>query len=447
MKKIKLSLSLILLSTMAFAQVHTDDAGNVGIGTKTPEHKLSVLGNISSTIGSNEGGALFLENTFKTANDASYRWALYNMTGSYGNSLQFWNYNKNFTVYGPKLTIRDDGNVGIGTSNPTSKLDVIGTIQGRAVIKLLDYSNIVKADFAYDSAIDQMYLYGYKPNSIFSIYTGGKRQFDITSTGNVGIGNTSPEHKLSVSGNISSKTSTNEGGAIFLENDSKTATDVSYRWALYNMTGSYGNSLQFWNYNREFTAYGPKLTIADDGSVGIGTTTPTAKLQVNGSAKFQGNTFFTGDYSEWFDEANRPLAIAYNRNSNVYLVAGTSTGNVGIGTNAPREKLSVNGKIRAHEIKVEQANWPDYVFEDSYKNLSLKEVEKFIKKNKHLPDMPTAAAIEKNGLALGEIVKLQQQKIEELTLHLIQQEKLISTALEKIDIQQKEIQNLKKHKK
>src|SRR5690606_16583242 len=56
-----------------------------------------------------------------------------------------------------------------------------------------------------------------------------------------------------------------------------------------------------------------------------------------------------------------------------------SNGNVGIGTETPREKLSVNGKIRAKEIKVETANWPDYVFEENYRFPNLKETEHFIK--------------------------------------------------------------------
>jgi hypothetical protein len=99
------------------------------------------------------------------------------------------------------------------------------------------------------------------------------------------------------------------------------------------------------------------------------------------------------------------------------------TGNVGIGTINPTEKLSVKGKIRAQEIKVEAVNWPDYVFDEGYKVETLKELESYIKTNKHLPGMPTAKQIETDGLELGEMVKLQQQKIEELTLHLIEKDK------------------------
>ncbi|MDQ0638309.1 hypothetical protein QF042_001874 [Pedobacter sp. W3I1] len=94
-------------------------------------------------------------------------------------------------------------------------------------------------------------------------------------------------------------------------------------------------------------------------------------------------------------------------------------GNIGMGTLSPREKLSVNGNIRAREIKVEATNWPDYVFEEGYNIGTLKGLESYIKTNKHLPEMPSAAEIETNGLAVSEMFKLQQKKIEELTLYLI----------------------------
>ena len=100
-----------------------------------------------------------------------------------------------------------------------------------------------------------------------------------------------------------------------------------------------------------------------------------------------------------------------------------TNGNVGIGTLTPQEKLSVNGKIRAKEIKVETANWPDYVFSDNYQPKSLPELEQFIKKNKHLPEVPSAQEVEQNGVELGEMNKILLKKIEEMTLFLIEQNK------------------------
>ncbi|MBO9675436.1 MAG: hypothetical protein J7577_18450 [Sphingobacteriaceae bacterium] len=119
-------------------------------------------------------------------------------------------------------------------------------------------------------------------------------------------------------------------------------------------------------------------------------------------------------------------------------------GNIGMGTLSPREKLSVNGNIRAREIKVEATNWPDYVFEEGYKVGTLQELESYIKINKHLPDMPGAKEIEDKGVALGEIVKMQQKKIEELTLFLIEHEHRMKEQAKILVRQKKEISQFKK---
>ena len=113
-------------------------------------------------------------------------------------------------------------------------------------------------------------------------------------------------------------------------------------------------------------------------------------------------------------------------------------GNIGVGTLLPKEKLSVNGKIRAHEIKVETSNWPDFVFEEGYEIGKLKELESYIKMYKHLPNMPSAKEVETNGIALGEMVKLQQQKIEELTLHLIEKDKQVNSLLKRMNAFEKQ---------
>ena len=98
-------------------------------------------------------------------------------------------------------------------------------------------------------------------------------------------------------------------------------------------------------------------------------------------------------------------------------------GNVGIGTATPSEKLSVNGNIRAKEIKVETANWPDYVFAKDYQLQPLTEVEAFINKNQHLPGLPNKEAVAAEGVNLGEMNRKLLEKVEELTLHIIRLEK------------------------
>ena len=110
-----------------------------------------------------------------------------------------------------------------------------------------------------------------------------------------------------------------------------------------------------------------------------------------------------------------------------------SMGNMGIGTTDTKGyKLAVNGKIRTQEIKVEAANWPDYVFAKDYKLPSLKETEEYIKMKGHLPGIPSAEEVKANGVDLGEMNIKLLKKIEELTLHLIEKDKTI-TKLEKLN--------------
>ncbi|SDL55481.1 hypothetical protein SAMN05421820_101724 [Pedobacter steynii] len=118
------------------------------------------------------------------------------------------------------------------------------------------------------------------------------------------------------------------------------------------------------------------------------------------------------------------------QNTDVIMMNLSASGNLGIGIMNATERLAVSGTIRAQEIKVEAANWPDYVFEKDYNLRPLAEVEQFVKLNKHLPDIPSAKEAEANGVALGEMNKLLLKKIEDLTLYIIEQDKRI-LALEK----------------
>lgn len=118
-------------------------------------------------------------------------------------------------------------------------------------------------------------------------------------------------------------------------------------------------------------------------------------------------------------------------------------GYVGIGTAVPKEMLSVNGKMRAHELKVETTGWPDYVFKPDYDLLSLEDLEAFVQTNGHLPEVPKAEDAEADGVWVGEMNKVLLKKIEELTLHLIKQEKKIKY----LDSALSEIQKLYQYEK
>ena len=111
-------------------------------------------------------------------------------------------------------------------------------------------------------------------------------------------------------------------------------------------------------------------------------------------------------------------------NGNTVLVP--NGGNVGIGVNNPSEKLSVNGNIVAKKVRVTQTGWPDYVFHANYPLLPLPDLQAFIQKNKHLPEVPSEKQVSEKGLDLGEMNAVLLKKIEELTLYIIDLQKQIN---------------------
>ncbi len=191
-------------------------------------------------------------------------------------------------------------------------------------------------------------------------------------------------------------------------------------------------------------------TFPSSGHVGIGTTNPISQLSIRGgdtgvsihpgTSPYFGTLAFNRE--SYSGQIMDPNGFAYQINNggtdanlHFQIYNGTggmitndalvicSTGNVGIGLALPPEKLSVNGKIRAKEIKVENINWPDFVFAKSYVLPTLQEIENHIKEKGHLPRMPSAVEVKAHGVDLGEINAKLLQKIEELTLHLIELKK------------------------
>jgi len=129
-------------------------------------------------------------------------------------------------------------------------------------------------------------------------------------------------------------------------------------------------------------------------------------------------------------------AIRSSGSASGNLIFNRFNGNVGIGTIAPGSyKLAVAGKIAAWgEIKVftNGSSFPDYVFAPEYKLRSLEETEKYVKENHHLPEVPSAAEIAKDGMSLNGMNEILLKKVEELTLYIIEQNKRIQALEEKL---------------
>lgn len=306
----------------------------------------------------------------------------------------------------------------------------------------------------------------------------------IGGDGNVGIGTTSPRGKFDVDG----------PGDIFLADDVIAGTtqsvflpghiylspynggNVSYLQAR-RSDNSGTTSLRLRTYNNGTLT--DAMQIDGNGNVGIGTTTPSSKLNVSeGDIRINATTtnrylildalssvniatmisLKRSDVGRWLFGASGNSGtdnFEFFRYSDTGAFLGSalelerSTGNaifqnnVAIGTplttNPNNYKLAVNGKIGAKEVQVENTSstWADYVFEPDYNLRSLEEIENFIKVNKHLPEIPSQKDIETNGHKLGEMDVLLLKKVEELTLYMIE----LSKANEEL---KKEMAELKK---
>lgn len=141
------------------------------------------------------------------------------------------------------------------------------------------------------------------------------------------------------------------------------------------------------------------------------------------------------------------VGITMGCDNKEYFRMNHGNGFIGLGTNDPDERLTVKGKIHAEEVKIDLQVPADYVFQkyytgrsslkEEYKLPSLEEVEKYTRENHHLPEIPSAKEIQENGLQLGEMTNLLLQKIEEMTIYIIEQQKQIEQLKQIIDSQNK----------
>ena len=193
-----------------------------------------------------------------------------------------------------------------------------------------------------------------------------------------------------------------------------------------------------------------------DGRLGLGTNSPAGKLHIIGTPESStGSSLILGDTNlsnlrlgyntsyTWIQSHGRVPLFINEVGNDVFITP--DAGNVGIGTTDTKGyKLAVGGNMIAESVKVKlKGTWPDFVFDKSYQLPTLKETEVHIKEKGHLQGIPSASDVKVNGIDLGEMNAKLLQKIEELTLHLIEQSKRMKAQDERLLKQEEDISILK----
>lgn len=295
------------------------------------------------------------------------------------------------------------------------------------------------------------------------------RIYLINPANSVGIGTPTPRTPLEVTGRIISsgdvsgfsvdragvadsreETRALYGGWGFADNKSTHAV-INYGHVGYNTYWAFLNHYQAdWSMHTDM--------IIKAGKVGIGTTDPSEALEVKGLIRIHNanshdnnspgivgaiddDFLYAGQYlnhygfgfhhyndGSGYDGQNAYISGYYG----VDIFTGkrnririNNNGNVGIGTVSPTHKLSVNGTVKAKRIVVSTSGWSDFVLQDEYQLMPLSEVEKSIRQNNHLPGIPSEKEVLENGVDVGDMQTKLLQKIEELTLYMIEQDKQV----------------------
>jgi uncharacterized coiled-coil protein SlyX len=364
-----LLLAIILFTYRSVAAQWTSSSGDiyynggkVGIGVIAPAGKLDVRGGYITTRNNDAYGGAFVEGQ----NGISYFGSLGRDKIAIGNSGNW-----------ERVVVLDNGNVGVNVTQPTGTLHVNGTFRVS--------SNTEYADIYFQEA-----------NPVETGYA------DVW-----------PDQ--------------NERAVMFRPN------------AYLDSWGAGGAGIQFYTYDINGGEWGTytggykrAMVIRRNGNIGVGTATPSAKFHLADAGKSIRMGNLNGTSTPVIELSDIGTMQIEGTGSDMrFLTSGTerfritNTGNIGIGTaDTKGYKLAVNGDAIFTKVKVKQYNtWPDFVFEKHYNLRPLAELETYIATNKHLPDIPSAKEISDKGLDLAENQAGLLKNLEELTLHLIEQNK------------------------
>lgn len=408
-------------STSFTENMRIKGTGNVGIGTNNPSNLLTVSFNGQGITQQSSDASTKIG--FYTGGNAAYLQTVTNHPIYFATN--------NGTA---QMTLSTTGNLGLeANTTPAIPLSFGNNVGNKIAL----YGNSVTSNYGlgiqgsllqmYSSVVSADIAFGYGSSTSFT------ENMRIRGNGNVGIGNTTPTDKLQIS------TSSGNSGLSVTQSGSGLG---GYFYA------NTGNALYAFNSSatQPVAFFQGTTALAALGNVGIGVTNPAFYLDMKGRARLRNDGATTPGI--WFnkpDETQGSFIGQYDANNfgiwgpgasgNWNFLFDGSDGTLRIGTTqkATGYLVNVGGKVIAEEVRVQlRASWPDYVFGKNYKLLPMHDLEKFINQNKHLPGIPAAAEIDHKGIDLGDMQKKMMEKIEQLTLYIIDQDKRIELLEKKI---------------